>query len=481
LGVFVSGFYQYSAITYMNTKRKHFYLRAVLSLCALLMGLFPGYAQELRFAKDSLGQVLKQARSSQKPVFLLLAVDALSPSIPAQKRQEYTRTGLDDAAVRAVLEQDFLLVKADAKTAAGRRLARRYYVHNFPTYLYLHPDGTVLHRSFGNTRDPQRYLRDIATARQLLASPDNLSALTRRYEQGEREAGFLRRYLLAKRSVGAPISPTELDDYVQVLPVKAFSNFSEVVFVLECGPLLNSRAYKLASLNQPLVDSVYRTLPLARRTAINNQIISNTRQAAVSQRSSTLAGEAALFAQRTWNSSKNTEQGYRAYQQTMLYYYQAVRDTARWLPALAAYYEYYMRTPVDSVRRRLARQQALRMETPRPYPNLAQPDSTVRIIRVESKGPDTYALDLNNGAWAMYTSGTRNKQYLTQAMHWSQRTLDVDPQAAYYDTLAHLLYRLRLYAEAEAMQQQALSLTRQQGLPTANAEEELRKMRRRTL
>lgn len=463
---------------------KRFYLRAALSLLTLIAGLRPGHAQELRFSKDSLGQVLKQAQSRQKPVFLLLTMDALSPTIPPQKRQEYTRSALNDVAVREVLERDFLLVKADFNTEAGRRLARRYYVNNFPTYLYLHPDGTVLHRSFGNTRDPQRYLRDIAAFQQLLTSPDNLSELTRRYEQGERNAGFLRRYLTAKRSVGASISPAELDAYVQELPVKVFDTLSEVVFVHECGPLLNSRAYKLARLNQPIVDSLYRTLPLARRSAINNLIISNSMQAAINQRNPGLATQVANFAQGSWSSAKDYSQGRRAYEQNMLRYYQAIQDTARSLPLLISFYEqHYMRTPMDTVRRRVARQQALRAVALRPYPNLAQPDSTVRVTRIESsgKGLGTYTLDLNNGAWAVYMSGTRNNYYLTQAMRWSQRTVELDAQAAYYDTLVHLLYRLHLYAEAEAMQQKALALARQEGKSMTDAKEELRKIRGRTL
>lgn len=456
----------------------------LLSTLALLLGAYRSQGQQLRFAKDSLGQVLQQARARQKPVFLLLSVPLSGPSGPDRKRVQPVPSGLEDAAVRQMLEQEFLPVQADFTTDAGRRIARRYYVSTFPTYLYLHPDGTVLHRSFGASRDPQRYLRDIALARQLLSSPDNLSALTRRYEQGERSAEFLRRYLAAKRSVGALVSPAELDAYVQEVPVKAFNTLSEVVFVHECGPLLNSRAYKLARLNQPVVDSLYRTLPLARRSAINNLIISNSMQAAINQRNQSLAMQVAAFAQGSWSSAKDYSQGRRAYDQNMLRYYQAIRDTSRSLPLLAAFYEqHYMRTPMDTVRRRLVRQQTLRATAPRPYPNLAQPDSAGQVIRVErvSSSPDAYTLDLNNGAWAVYESGTRNSQYLTQAMRWSQRTIELDAQAPYYDTLAHLLYRLRLYTEAEAMQQKALNLARQEGKPTTNAEEELRKMRRRTL
>lgn len=458
-------------------------IRLLLGALGALLTTGRSQAQQLRFEQDSLSQVLQRAQQQQKPVFLVLTQPALSSAISKKKQAEYTRSGLDDAAVRQIMEREFLLVKADFNTPAGRRIAQRYHVSTYPTYLYFHPDGTVLHRSFGNTRDPQHYLRDVTAFQQKLASPDNLSALTRRYQLGERQPLLLRQYLTTKRSVGLPVTPAELDAYVQELPAKAFNSLAEVVFVHEFGPVVDSRAYKLARLNQPVVDSLYRTLPLTQRKAINSLISQNSLTEAIRQRNQTLAAQAANFARNSWTTGKHYQQGQQAYDSNMLRYYQATKDTARYLPLLVSFYDqHYLRTPLDTVRQRAARQQAQRLATPHPYPNLAQPDSAVQITRViTGTGPDAYALELNNGAWAVYASGTRTTQYLTQAMRWSQRTIAVDPRGAYYDTLAHLLYRLRLYVEAEATQQQAIAQTKKEGQPTASAEQELRKIRQRTL
>lgn len=443
-------------------------------------------AQKLRFEKDTLGTVLKRAQELQKPVFLLLSAPALPPGISKEEAEKRNTTGLDDAAVATVLERDFLLVKASFDNPEGRKLARRYYVNNFPTYLYLHPDGTVLHRSFGNTRKVPHYLRDIETFRQKLASPDNLSKLQQRYAQGETSAPFLRQYIQARRSVGAPISPELLDAYVQQLPVKAFNQFSEVVFVHECGPIVDSRAYTLARLNKQLTDSLYKTLPLAQRTTINNLIIGNTMQAAIAKRNPQLAMQGANFARGSWASSRNYQRASRAYEQNMLRYYQALRDTTQYLPMLVRFYEqHYMATPADTVRRQRDAARILQnaFQNPRPYPNLAQPDSSVKAMKVVTTtyGIDTYAVELNNGAWTVYTSGTKRSTYLVQAMRWSQRTIDVDPRAAYYDTLAHLLYALRLPTEAAVTQQKAVDFAKKEGQPTAELQEVLRKIKNGTL
>ncbi|SMB94138.1 hypothetical protein SAMN00120144_2346 [Hymenobacter roseosalivarius DSM 11622] len=460
--------------------------RQVAVVLALLLGTTVS-AQQLRFEKDSLGQVLRRAQQLQKPVFLLFSAPAPPPGTPKEDVEKRYGTGLDDAAVAAVLQRDFMLVKAPAFTsAAGQKLARRYYVSGFPTYLYLHSDGTVLHRSFGNTHEAQRYLKDIETFRQKLASPDNLSRLEQRYAQGERSAPFLRQYILARRSIGAPISAALLDAYVQELPVKAFDQFSEVVFVHECGPVVDSRAHKLARLNQRLVDSLYTTLPLARRSGINSLIISNTIQDAIERRDPKLAMLGSNFARGSWNATRNYQMGARVYDQNMMRYYRAVGDTTQYLPMLVRYYEQqYMATPADTVRRRQAAQRTLRgpFQNPPPYPNLAKRDSTAKVTWVESKfkGPDLYAVELNNGAWSLYLTGTRRSSYLVQAMRWSQRTIEVDPQAAYYDTLAHLLYTLRLNTEAEATQQKAIDQAKKEGKPITGFKEELRKIKTRTL
>ncbi|OWP64724.1 hypothetical protein CDA63_02900 [Hymenobacter amundsenii] len=453
----------------------------LVTLC-LLATTPAATAQELTFEKDSLGQVLQRAARLQKPVFLLLTT-SLPPSAAKLSRQEAERvygTSLNDPAVVKALQPNFLVVRAFNNTPAGQRLARRYHVSTFPTYLYLHPDGTVLHRSFSNVRDPQRYLADIETFRQKLASPDNLSSLEKRYTRGERGAAFLRQYLQARRSVGAIVSPELLDEYVRELPVKAFDQFAEVVFVHEYGPVLNSRAYNVARLNKRLVDSLYTTLLLHRRVAINSAIITNSMQAAIASRDVQLATQTAGFASASWNASSNRQRASQAYGSNMLRYYKAVGDTARYLPLLMSHYEqHYMATPADTIRRQRTSKNPF--TAPTPYTNLARPDSAVKMVSVFRSGGDVYAAELNNGAWEVYSSGTRRTAYLAQAMRWSQRTIDLDPRAGYYDTLAHLLYALHLNTEAEVTQQKAVAQAKKEGQPVAAYQEVLRKIKSRTL
>ena len=100
---------------------------------------------------------------------------------------------------------------------------------------------------------------------------------------------------------------------------------------------------------------------------------------------------------------------------------------------------------------------------------------------VSSSPPNSFITELNNGAWSVYQTGTHNREYLLRATLWSKRTVELDPAAYAYDTLAHLLYRLQFYEEAESKQQQAINYARQEKISPVPYEQALQKMKKRQL
>ena len=72
-----------------------------------------------------------------------------------------------------------------------------------------------------------------------------------------------------------------------------------------------------------------------------------------------------------------------------------------------------------------------------------------------------YAMTLNNGAWTMYTMKAKNPAYLSQAVIWVYRSIELFPEnPAFHDTLAHLLYQQQKYTEALTYQEKAVVLAR---------------------
>ncbi|MDB5235631.1 MAG: hypothetical protein JWR44_2624 [Hymenobacter sp.] len=449
-------------------------------------------AQGIRFEKDSLTQVFAKARQQSKPVFLLLSPPPMTNMRLGPLTRPRSEISLNAPAVASILNKDFLNKELVMGTPEAAEAARRYSVLRYPSYLYLAPDGSLLHRSAAIASNEQYFLDDINAFRQAQADPQSLSSFKAQYEQGNRSAAVLKQYIAKSRQVGQLVEPELLDAYVAQLPARAFDRAAEVVFVLENGPVVNSRAQLAARRNGRLYDSLYRVLPLAQRIAINQLIISNTMAQASATKNLELAVQGAEFARRTWGSS---ERGTHALEEHMLDFYSGTRDTANYLRAAVDFYERnYMSVSADSARKVVAFLQAFRREQAselginlnkmpgRPAGGASAGPGTYVVRRQIQVGPpNSFLKDLNTGAKAIYQTGTRNGKYLQPALLWSQRTVGLDPTSYHRDTLAHLLYRLGRYAEAEAMQQQAVADARQEKESPTAYEQELEKMRKRTL
>lgn len=452
-------------------------------------------AQQIHFEKDSLRQVFAKAQQQQKPVLVVLAGPA-NDGLPPLPSGAARPSGLTAPAVSAVLNTEFLTKEMPFEGDESAALKREYSVARYPTYLYFNPDEALLYRSAGNYTAEAHYLNDLKAFRQAQADPRNLSYYQAEFQKGNRSADFLRQYLLKRRELEQRSEPALLDAYVQQLPVKAFRQGSEVLFVLENGPVVSSLAYQLTHGGNKLTDSLYKVLPLPQRMAINNRIISNTMAEAAATKNARLAMEGASFARTSWTS--NYVRGTRAYETNMLVFYQNIKDTTSYLRQAVVFYERYgMGVSADSVAKTVASIQAFRQRQAAGQPGstrVSRPaeagDKTQlldpRITRVvttvvSSSPPNSFVTELNNGAWSVYQTGTHNREYLLRATLWSKRTVEIDPAAYDYDTLAHLLYRLQFFEEAEAKQQQAINYARQEKISPVPYEQALQKMKKRQL
>jgi len=347
----------------------------------------------------------------------------------------------------------------------------------------------------GNYTAAAHYTQDLQAFHQAQTDPRNLSYYNAEFRKGNRDSEFLKQFLRKRREIGQLVEPPLLDAYVKQLPVKAFSQGAEVQFVLENGPVLGSQAYQLTHTDNKQKDSLYRVLPLAQRIIINNLIIKNTMEQAIATKNVNLATQGANFARTTW--SPNYQRGARAYESNMLTFYKSTKDTANYLRQAVSFYErYYMNVSADSAAKVSAAAKAFRQRQAagQPFSSVPRPATAAdqarlqdpRVTRVvttmtTSGPPPSFITELNNGAWAIYQTGTHNREYLLRATLWSKRTIELDPAAYDYDTLAHLLYRLQFYDEAEAKQKQAIVYARQEKIPAHAYEQELEKMKKRQL
>ncbi|PVY40695.1 hypothetical protein [Pontibacter virosus] len=444
------------------------------------------YSQQINFELDSLDAVLVKAQQLQKPVFILVSGPEISKDVPRQMREQMIGSGLEHPQVTEAYNTQFVNFKARYRSTAGNLLATKYSIRAFPTFLYLNSDGILIHRNHGNYSSPQRYLDDIKAFQDKQNSTHNLSHFQQEFEKGRRDTDFLRQYLILHKEMGVEPDAKLLDAYAGSLSESGIASFSEVIFIFEFGPLVGSQAHRYARQNQKLVDSLYSSLPYAKRVEINNKIIVNTMRNAIETKDRSMAERGASFARSTWNN--DTARGQRTYLSNMLSFYRSTKDTANYIPNAIVYYNrYFMAIPQDSAAKIVTsekqRQQARIAPGAAMAENMREAGQTTEtkvVTRIEA-APSSYTMELNNAAYYMYQTGTKNKTALTNAADWSKRTVDLDPTVAYYHTYALLLYRLEDFKEAEANIQNAIKLAKQNNTPKDWLQEALIRIRSRKL
>ena len=264
--------------------------------------------------------------------------------------------------------------------------------------------------------------------------------------------------------------------------------------MLKAGPYADGMAYKLAYTNRKITDSIYKTESAALRLAMNAAIISNTLASAIRKKSIVQARSAADFARRITRS--NYQRANQQYSYNMLSYYNAVIDTSNYFKEAINYYDtYYMALSADSIEKieLKKRNQMLATQTKlnksRNIVSKEKMDSIVRAnpnVRrdtaiVSGKSSNSFATSLNNVAWKFYKTGTKNINHLSKAMIWSRRSIELEPLAGYYDTLAHILYMMGYHDEAIKTQGEAISRAKDESRSFADMKVALQKMKERSL
>ncbi len=136
----------------------------------------------IRFERNkSWATVLQKAAFSQKIIFL----DAYTSWCAPCKRME--RDVFSDSLVGSFFNEKFINVRMDMEKGEGVALRKQYAIEAFPTFIFLNPDGTFLHRTAG-----YRTAEDFLELGQIALNPQkNLLALQKRYDNGERSPDFL--------------------------------------------------------------------------------------------------------------------------------------------------------------------------------------------------------------------------------------------------------------------------------------------------
>jgi len=452
------------------------------------------YGQEIKYEK-SLDDALALSAKNYKPVFICLNIPA--PSLAKLPANVTVRTpfpnGLTSPEVVDLYNKNFNSYQTLFTDSAGARIRSKYHLTRFPAYIFLDPRGQLLY--INNQVAPPTPDNFIAAANLVLdriGSGRTISNYELLYRQNLITTDKLKDYIALREELMITDNAALIEKYTQLLSPEAFNDYNELLFIFKAGPYAYGTAYNLAYTNRKIADSIYKHEPAAERTAINNGIISNTRAEAVKTKNILMAQNAARFAMGTWG--QNVRDGRKAYASNMVSYYSAIKDTASFFREATLFYDtYYMTISADSAAKLQQKQlQNMRNTLPggaiqRPAGQAGPPPGAMSFttaVVVPGSSSLQVAGTLNSAAYSFYTFKTLNLAHLNKAVVWVKRAIELQSMAAYYDTLAHLLYRLNLYDDAILNENKAIEMAAtepQSKLAQDRLKTELEKMKNKQL
>jgi len=461
--------------------------------CVLFFAYTSGIAQELKTSK-SLKTALEQSSLSKKPILLIVDVIGISKptNLPPNVKVNF-KSGLEDQEVINSVNENFVVFKTTMMDTTIRSILSKSNIRSFPAYVFLRSNKEVFFKDFGNSPDKQKYTSIIEKALQAFKSK-SIADLETEFNADKNNNASLVRLIDERKKVGITNNAELIEQYANNLRIGDFNNYQNILYILEAGPYSDGNAYKLAYTNRKIIDSIYKTEPVQKRVAINNAIIANTLADAAKNKNILKAYAGANFARSTWN--KDYRGGEKAYNNQLLWYYSTVKDTTSYLRTASYFYDnFYMNISADSIKKIETREREV--FTKNHFPTSNKPSISKekmdslkkaggKIVYTQSvvsfrSSSNSYANELNNAAWKFYEIGTKNLNYLSKAMIWSRRSIELNPMAGYYDTLAHILYRLGYNEEAIKTQEIAINKAKNEKASTVQLESELKKIKSKTL
>ncbi len=455
-----------------------------------ILVITPSIALAQKLNINSFANAVTRSEQLNKPLLLIV-------KSPASASSKMPKKVINSEKVIDLINANFVVFETDRTDKTISAVLSRYKITRFPAFLFMHNGADMFHSDFGYTTNENKYIAMVNSAISL-SKGISLTTLEQDYLSDNTNNEKLKQLITARMNTGLTDNAELIQQFANNLRLGDLNDYQTVLFILKAGPYADGGAYKLAYTNRKITDSIYRTEPAPVRSAINSAIISNTMTDAIKTKNISRAFAAANISRSISRSDYQRSQ--RNYASNMIHYYKSVGDTSNYFSEAGRFYDtFYMKLSADSMqkieastKKRSLESQKISIQKTTKVISKAEMDSLIKANPTMIKRRDTmrfstttsgstFALGLNNAAWNFYQTGTTNINHLTKAMIWSRRAIELNANGGYYDTLAHILYRMGYFAEAVKTQEDGIMLAKIQKRSAVNMQEELKKMKSRTL
>ncbi|TCC99938.1 hypothetical protein [Pedobacter psychroterrae] len=434
-----------------------------LTILAIILLNFVAALAQLKYQKNY-KKTLEEAAAKQIPVFITI---------------EY-KSVLDPPA--EYFSSNFANYRVKHDSPEGNMLINKYGLARFPVILFVKPDGSLILKSEEVKNNKNYFLSYGTEAITRFKGNTGLADYDKLYHEGNHiTRAFLKDYIGLRYKSGIFTNDKLIDLYVNLLPADVGNNYEEILFIYRAAPLLFGEAYSFTQQYRTIVDSLYKREPLQDRIWINTRMINNTLSEAIRTKDYILYDKVSSFVYKTVAPDHAKIEPQQSLNR--LIFYKGINDTIGFFRQAQVYYDrYFMSISLDSIKRDKQIEPTSNSSNELVF---MERKGHLSVGNYHDKDATNTAFILNNAAWDFYTYGTKNLQFLYKAVMWSQRSIDIDPKATHYDTLAHLLYRIGLFDAALLYQEKAIQLAKKKK-ELSKAEingfrEEAKKMKSRSL
>ena len=447
---------------------KQLSLKKLIILSILLLTAISAFSQ-VNFESLSFDEALQRSKKSGKLIFLQLESDE------CLQCNEVADKAFNDVKLGSLLNQTFICIKLN-KNHPDRQKVTTFFNKTSISFgsLFIAGDGSLIHTFTRTTTLAKAYEEEADKALSKAGEGIRLKNMEQEYNSGNRSIGFMEFYMKTMKSFQLN-TDTLLDQYVSLLPEDSLKSMRTFAFVVSMTPLLESNAYEKLNLFYEAINKKKYNSNFPLHSTIKNQIGYKSLQKAITQKDEQYAIRTALFVKKIYLN--DPEKASKAYDTYLLDYYNGINDTIRYLQQAANYYDrYYMGISADSVKK----QDTLKMN------ELAKKQTPVMEKRGDSMVMRTQILyssvaqSLSNKlseAARKFLESTADNMYLSKALKWSEKALELYENYTTLNVYALLLYKTGNKKEAVSWQEKAILLKKKRGFDTKGLEKELNDMK----
>jgi thiol-disulfide isomerase/thioredoxin len=425
--------------------------------------LFPflSNAQEINFEKGTWKETLAKSKAQNKPIFVDFFTTWCGPCKMLEQKV-YSKPE-----VIQKMNANFINFKIDAEKGEGPQLATRFQVSAYPFLVWADKNENVLLTDAGYMPVGE-FMKSVDNALNQYKE-GRLEDYETQYRAGKRDANFLADFI-TKRKAMMMDNRDLVEQYLLAISPSEQLSEKTLKLVANNSFTLNGKAIELLQ-NQ----SAFKKFGISTLDNISTTMLEYFRNA--------LKRKDLDFLERlaTFNLKLNPVEAGRQNERYRMELYKSTNNTAKYLETAQNLADKYL---MNVSKEELNKQnQAHFQEFMLPYKTGKEDSVKIGKVRFDAMkklhsryASINFASDLD-GLADEFHRNISDKTVLQKALTWSKKANEIDENPDYWNTYAHLLYKMGVKSEAIIAEEKALELAKIRKGLTFKYEEELGKMK----